>query len=175
MTNNTFSFAEFSQSNPCFGCPAPCCRMQLIPCKIPASFKDLDYVRYMLLFPDTEAIVKQDGGWGLIKWVQCGAFDDQKFLCTLHNTPEKPQICSTYDAHNCWYKKSFVLTDSQELYRLNSARFEVWIKEIQFAENGNIISAPDFNRSLELLKDIPIEPNFAQSNKIVLTVAGQTF
>lgn len=168
MTNNLFNFAEFGQSNPCFGCPAPCCRMQIMPCNLPSSFMDLDYVRYMLLFPDTEVIVRKNGTWSLIKWVQCSAFDDTKCLCKLHNTPKKPNICKTYDAYNCWYKKNFVLTDSPEIYRLNLERFDVWVKEIQFAENGNIVSAPDFDRSLEILKDILIEPIFAQLDEAVL-------
>lgn len=160
MVNYPLNFAEFRQSNPCFGCPAPCCRMQLIPCQIPSNFMDLDYVRYVLLFPDTEVVVMQNGTWSLIKWVKCSAFDDTKCICKIHNTPEKPHICETYNAHNCWYKKNFVLTDSQELYRLNLERFDVWIKEIQFAENGNIISAPDFEKSLDIIKDIPIQPSF---------------
>ena len=161
MTSNLFSFTDYSQSNPCFGCPAPCCRMQLIPCKVPASFYDLDYLRYMLLFPDTEAIIKQDGSWNLIKWVTCRAFEALSLKCSLHNTPDKPQICRLYDAHNCWYKRNFVQVSSEELYRLNLARFEVWIQEVQIDANGTIVSAPEFNRALELLKDIPIEPSFA--------------
>lgn len=166
MTDTLFSFADYNESNPCFGCPAPCCRMQLIPCKIPASFTDLDYVRYMLLFPDTEVIVNQNGGWGMIKWVHCRAFDEKNFKCKLHNTPEKPQICRLYDAHNCWYKKNFVQITSPQLYRLNLERFEVWIKEVKFDGNGNIVSAPDFTRSLDMVKAIPIQPNFASSPQL---------
>ncbi len=168
MSDNQLNFAEFRQSNPCFGCPAPCCRMQLIPCNTPTNFMDLDYVRYMLLFQDTEVIVRQNGTWSLIKWEQCSAFDDGKCLCKLHNTPQKPHICEMYNAYDCWYKKNFVLTDSKEIYRLNLERFDLWIQEIQFAENGNIISAPDFNQSLDILLNIPIKPSFTQLNATAL-------
>jgi hypothetical protein len=129
---------------------------------------DLDYVRYMLLFQDTEAIVRKNGTWGLIKWVKCSAFDDKNCLCKLHNTPQKPHMCEAYDAYDCWYKNNFVLTDSQEIYRLSLERFDLWVQEIQFAENGNIISAPDFNQSLNILRNIPIKPTFMQLNATAL-------
>ena len=161
MTNNLYSFAEYGQSNPCFGCPAPCCRMQIIPCKTPESYNDLDYLRYMLQFPNTEAIIRPDGSWSLIKWVDCIAFDLTSHKCRLHGTPQKPLICRNYDAYNCWYKKNFVNASSQEIYRLNLARFDVWIQHIQFDTGGMIASAPDFNAGLELIKDIPIEPVFS--------------
>lgn len=130
---------------------------------------DLDYLRYMLLFPGTEAIVREDGSWGLIKWVKCSALDDSNCLCKLHNTAQKPHICKSYNAYNCWYKKNFVLTNSQEIYRLNLERFDIWIHEIQFAENGDIVSAPDFNQSIDILKDVPIEPTFAQLDDAILS------
>ncbi len=52
---------------------------------------------------------------------------------------------------------SFVLNDPPQVYRLDLPRFEVWIKEIKFPEDGKIIKAPDFERSFEVLKDISFE------------------
>lgn len=158
MATFPLNFMEFGQSNPCVGCPAPCCRMQLIPYRAPTTFMDMDFVYYMLLFPHTEVVVTRNGDWYVVKWENCSAFETNTFTCKLHGTPAKPRTCTMYNAYNCWYKRAFVLEDPTEVYRLDLARFEVWIKEVRFAENGHIVSAPNFERSLEILKDMPIEP-----------------
>jgi len=156
------SFAEFGERNPCTGCPAPCCLMQLIPHRPPATFMDIDFMHYMLLFPNTEVVITFNGEWSLIKWEQCTEFDPITLTCKLHNTPQKPRTCTMYNPYNCWYKKSFVLDDTQQVYRLNLERFSVWVEELQFAEDGQIISAPDFERSLEILRDMPIMRHLGQ-------------
>jgi len=69
-------------------------------------------------------------------------------------------MCRSYDAYNCWYKRCFVTEQAPEAYRLDMARFKTWANEIQFAEDGNIVWAPDFESSREMLKDMPIEPRF---------------
>jgi hypothetical protein len=152
------TFEEFSQKNPCIGCPAPCCQMQLIPHRTPATFMDIDFLRYMLLFPHTEVVVTLNGEWSILKWEQCSEFEDSSHTCKLHNTSDKPRTCVMYNPYNCWYKRAFVLNDSHQVYRLDLTRFNLWVTELQFSEDGKIISAPNFERSLEILKDIPIEP-----------------
>jgi|WetSurMetagenome_2_1015567.scaffolds.fasta_scaffold643876_1 hypothetical protein len=152
------NFERFSQANPCAGCPAPCCQLQLIPHRTPATFMEIDFLHYMLMFPRTEVVVTINGDWSIVKWENCGEFEAAAHTCRLHNTAAKPRTCAMYNPYNCWYKKSFVGRNSQQLYRLNLARFEVWVNELQFAEDGKIMTAPDFERSLEVLKDMPIEP-----------------
>jgi hypothetical protein len=157
------SFTEFNEKNPCTGCPAPCCQMQLIPFKVPATFMDIDYLRYMLLFPRTEFSVTLTGEWSIIKWEDCREFDAGTHTCKLHNTAAKPRICAMYNPYNCWYKKSFVLNDVQQVYRMDLERFNTWVDELKFAPDGKITQAPDFERSVEVLKDIPIEPIHLQT------------
>ena len=62
----------------------------------------------------------------------------------------------------------FVLNGSNQVYRMDLARFEVWVNEIQFAEDGQIVTAPDFERSLAILKDMPIEPRLEPMTDDVL-------
>ncbi len=152
------SFAEFRQRNPCAGCPAPCCQLQLIPHRVPATFMDIDFLHYMLLFPHTEVVITLNGEWSILKWEQCSEFDTCTHTCKLHNTSDKPRTCAMYNPYNCWYKRAFVLNDSHQVYRLDLVRFNQWVTELQFGEDGKIISAPNFERSLEILKDMPIEP-----------------
>lgn len=158
MTPAELDFKEFSHRNPCASCPAPCCRLQLIPYRTPTTFMDIDFVHYMLLFPRTEIVVTRGGEWNIVKWENCGEFDADSLICKMHGTPGKPRTCAMYNPYNCWYKKAFVLDGSPEMYRLDLARFEAWLNDIHFAEDGKISSAPNFERSLEILKDIPIEP-----------------
>lgn len=153
-------FMEFKQSNPCAGCPAPCCRMQVSQHKTPTTFADIDAIRYLLLFPGTEVCVSSEGEWSVIRWTTCIALDRATSLCTLHHTPLKPQTCLQYNAYSCWYKNNFVIDRPPQIYRLDMARFDVWVKEIRFGDDGRIVSAPDFERSLELLAGLPIEPRF---------------
>lgn len=154
------TFSQLNQRNPCFACPAPCCRMQLIPHKTPTTFMDMDFLRYMLLFPGTEVVVTTSGEWKIIRWQDCSALEAETITCRMHNTSAKPRTCAMYNPYNCWYKRSFVTDGSAEVYRMDLARFEVWVHEIQFGEDGQITSVPNFERSLKVLKDMPMEPSF---------------
>jgi hypothetical protein len=158
------SFAKFSQLNPCAGCPAPCCQLQLIPHRTPATFMDIDFLHYMLFFPHTEVVVTLNGDWSIVKWESCREFDAAAHTCRLHNTPAKPRTCAMYNPYNCWYKKNFVANQSQQVYRLDLVRFNTWVGELQFAGDGKIIAAPDFERALEVLKDLPIGPCLDMQN-----------
>lgn len=153
----TKSFEELAHGNPCDGCPAPCCRTQLSPYKTPATFADIDHVRFTLLFPNTELVVAETGEWSVMRWANCIFLDEKDCTCTVHGTPAKPKICVQYDAHNCWYKRNLVTDDPPEIYRLTGRRFEAWVREITFHEDGRIASVPSFERAREVVAAIPVE------------------
>ena len=67
-------------------------------------------------------------------------------------------VCTNYNAFDCWYRKNFVTDQPPGLYRLNLARFDVWVRSIRFDEEGRIVEAPTFEQSQVLLQGIPIEP-----------------
>jgi hypothetical protein len=155
------TFTQLRDKNPCLGCPAPCCRMQLIPCETPETFVDMDYVYYMLLFPNTEMVVTAAGDWHVLKWQDCHEFEPGTYACKVHDSPSQPRICFSYNAYDCWYQRNFVAEQPPQIYRLNLARFDVWVNEILFDSNGRIASAPCFEKSQQILKAIPIEPIFS--------------
>jgi len=152
------SFADWGASNPCTGCPAPCCRMQIFPHPPPQSFSDLDQVRYLLLFPDTEVLVSVTGDWSIVKWSTCGELDGACATCRVHGTPAQPRICATFSPYNCWYKRNFVAGGTPETYRLDRARFDRWVEAIGLDQDGRIVAAPSFEEAQELLAGSPISP-----------------
>lgn len=160
MPEGESTFAQMGQENPCVGCPAPCCRMQLIPYKRPETFMDMDHVHYMLLFPNTEVVVTATGDWFVLEWQECREFEASTCACRVHHSTVQPRICFYYNAYDCWYKKNFVGELPPQIYRLNLSRFEIWVNEILFDDKGKIVSAPCFEKSQEILKATPIEPTF---------------
>ncbi len=158
MTPITLGFDEFTQRNPCAGCPAPCCRSQLVSYKVPATFAEVDHIGYMLQFPHTEIISTLDGLWYVLKWETCSLFAPGTCTCSVHNTPAKPMVCVNYSAFDCWYKRNFVTEQPPNIYRLNRARFDVWVRSIRFDEDGRIVEAPNFEQAQSLVQGIPIEP-----------------
>ena len=168
MENSTQrTFAELTEEDPCQGCPAPCCRLQISPYKTPQNFADIDHVRFSLLFAQTEMAVAASGEWSLIRWQTCSLFDRDHCACTVHSTPAKPKICSEYNAHNCWYKRNYVGDAPPDIYRLDLRRFEVWVKEIVFDENGAIRSVPSFERSQELLRPLNLDVELRTDSRLV--------
>jgi hypothetical protein len=134
--------------------------VQLVSYRTPKTFMDMDHVRYLLLFPHTEMVVTLNGDWYILKWENCHEFESSACTCKLHNTPAKPRTCTTFNAYNCWYKKNFVTEQPPEIYRLNLDRFDIWVNEILFDEQGRIVSAPNFEESQAILNTLPIEPSF---------------
>lgn len=164
----TLTFSQVGAQNPCAGCPAPCCRMQLVPYKVPRTAFDIDHVRYMLLFADTEMIVGPAGDWFVLKWESCRELDGDTCLCKVHGTPAQPRICSTYNAYDCWYRRNFVTDAPPELYRLNLERFDAWVQTLLFDERGAIVEAPCFEDAQALVRSLPIEPDFRPATEMIL-------
>jgi len=158
------NFQEFNRRNPCTGCPAPCCRMQVSPYTAPADFMQVDHIKYLLNFPNTEILITRSGDWHLVRWGNCCEFEVRDLTCKLHNTPDKPRICVNYNPYNCWYKRIFVINEPPEAYRLNSARFKEWVNGIRFNEQGKVTTTPDFELALEIVKTIPLETTFKMLN-----------
>jgi hypothetical protein len=160
MTSSELSFQDYMRKNPCSGCPAPCCRMQVSPYTAPTNFMQVDHIKYLLHFSGTEVLVTRSGDWHIVRWGECCEFNMQDLTCKLHNTPEKPKICARYDPHECWYKRIFVTNEPPEAFRLNLARFNEWVKGIRFDDQGKITNIPDFELSLEIFKTIPLETTY---------------
>lgn len=162
------SYYEIVEINPCEGCPAPCCKMLLTPQQLPQTIRDIDHMRYSILFENSEIALSSGGDWSLIKWQNCTLLEQKKCTCSVHGTSKQPLICKDFSPHQCWYKRNFVKGESQsDIYRLNRQRFEIWIEEIAFDELGVITSFPDFEQIRKKLDNIPIEPVFEMNSQYV--------
>jgi Fe-S-cluster containining protein len=164
------NFTELATKNPCEGCPAPCCQMQVLPWIPPKNLMGIDHIRFCLQFPGTEFVVSEAGEFSIVKWVQCSLFDEKKCTCSVHSTPKQPLTCVHFNPYQCWYKRNFVdVTVSPNIYRLNLERYEAWVKKIEFDEDHNIISFPSFSQVQSLIKDIPITPIFKKNDALKKT------
>ncbi|MDB9394464.1 YkgJ family cysteine cluster protein [Microcystis aeruginosa] len=153
------TFNELIESNPCVGCPAPCCRMLLLPHSHPRTLKEIDHMRYVLLFENSEVAVSINGEWSVVKWQKCTLFEENSCTCSVHGTPKKPLICQEFSPYQCWYKRNYVEENNGgEIYRLNLERFEALLKEISFDEGGMITLFPSFEQAKEIVEKITIEP-----------------
>lgn len=161
------TFSNLARRNPCDGCPAVCCRVQIHPCVPPQDIMGLDHIRFSLLFPNTELLIMKNGTFSLVQWNTCSLFEEGSCSCSIHNTPDKPLTCAHFNPHNCWYKKNLTVENPTDLCRINKARFEKWVKNMKFDNTDKIIEAPDFAETQELIKGIPIEPNFELDPSLV--------
>lgn len=161
-------FAELASNNPCEGCPAPCCQMQVMPWVKPQSLMSIDHMRFSLLFPDTEFIVAESGEFSLVKWQKCTILDTEKASCTVHSTPDQPLTCVHFNPHQCWYKRNFVDTDqATDVFRLNMERYEAWVENIEFGADSNVTAFPEFEEAQDIVRNIPITPNFESSPSLI--------
>lgn len=161
MSKTVKDFMELANNNPCEGCPAPCCQMQVMPWVPPKALMSVDHLRFALNFPDTEFIISQAGEFSLVKWSKCSLFDEKQATCTVHSTPKQPLTCVHFNPHQCWYKRNFVTEkEAPDVLRLNMERYDVWVQKIEFEEDQSIKSFPDFAEMQEAFKDIAIEPVF---------------
>lgn len=154
MHETSLKFKESIQTNPCSTCDAPCCRIVMIPIKIPVNLMDLDYVRYLLNFSNLEVAVTKTGTWALLLHEQCNLFDANSSLCKTHGTADQPLTCKYYNPHQCWYQTNFSSTEPNDIYILNQQTFNHWIQLVNLGEGGNVISAPSFEESVQALAEV---------------------
>jgi Fe-S-cluster containining protein len=151
------NFFEFSQDNPCQECSAPCCKMLLIDYPAPATFMEMDYIRYMLGFPSIKIVLKKDGIWQVKVEQTCSFLDLETNLCTVHNTPKQPKTCAYYNPYHCWYKRNYTQESSPDLVEIDLAKFELLLENIQFDGEGNIAKIPSWEFVRNLLNAIKTE------------------
>ena len=157
---NERRFSEMAEGNPCEGCSAPCCRMVLSPHPTPQTFAALDYVRYLLGFPDTEMIVTREGTWQHLSHRACGLLDLASSRCTVHGTPRKPKVCVFFDPYKCWYKRNFTVADAPDLVRLDLVRFETMLASCVLDDDGRLTEVPSWEQLRELVG--PLERSAAK-------------
>ena len=159
------TFKEYNKNNPCNGCSSPCCKYLLIAHKAPATWMDLDYIKYLLNFEKIQVTVSKKGEWGILIDLSCINFDLESENCKVHGTSEQPKTCVYYNPYQCLYKKNLLDNGPLTIYKLNSDSFDHWVKFIKFDDNGSIIDAPSFEKSLEILKKYRSKNDEPKSNQ----------
>jgi hypothetical protein len=156
------NFLERAGENPCTDCSAPCCRMLLIPQSTPSTFMELDYICYMLGFPNVRMLLNSDGQWQVLIEQTCQLFDEKTNLCTVHNSPRKPKTCAFFNPYSCWYRLSFHNKENPpELIQIDMKAFENILPLIRFGEDGNIMEIPTW----EVIRDIVINGKAKKKNQ----------
>lgn len=124
--------------------------MITFPHRRPQTFLDVDYMRYMLNFPNIEILIDSDGEWSVAVLQTCRHLDTASKKCKVYGTPRRPRICNSYSADQCWYHRNFVSSRPPELVRLDSERFEAMLRFLGFDDLGRIVQAPSWEQLREI-------------------------
>jgi hypothetical protein len=145
--------------SPCAACAgAPCCtHLPLHSFKI-TNMIELDHAVYLLNFDRIQLGLSASGDWSVYYVYPCRFLDRQDFSCTVHNTPAQPHICVHYNPYNCWYKRVFTRSVSEEFLQIDHRRLQFILGRIRFDEGRNIVEAPDWATLVEELGRLPLEP-----------------
>lgn len=143
-------FGQLDDDHPCAGCPAPCCQMVILPYPVPNSYPEVDYIRYMLNFRNMEIYVKSYGGWFVAVRQDCRFLDRETALCTVFGTDRRPDVCSGYDAHTCWYKPTFHTQDTVDTARLDADAWETLMAALEYDAKGYVTNMPGWEAIMAL-------------------------
>jgi hypothetical protein len=128
--------------NPCDGCVAPCCSTVTMLDLEPKSFRDVDYLGYLLGFERIELVFGQGPGVEVAYRSLCAQLDRRSARCRLHSGESKPQICRDYDATECGYRRQLLGPGGAETVRVSAARFP-WVAALyRYDARGRIRQNP---------------------------------
>jgi Fe-S-cluster containining protein len=134
----TYAYGELR--DPCSGCEAHCCTTLLFPHEAPANAANLDYLAFCLGFPGIELAVS-DRGWQLVVKTRCRHLTTDH-RCAVHGQPERPLICSYYDANHCEYKPQFGVSRPEDFVRVRLAQFPALVGCFRFDAQGAVTAFP---------------------------------
>ena len=154
MKTKSSTFKELNENYPCQECSAPCCKFLLIPHKSPATYMEMDFIRYVLNFPNINITVSKSGSWGILIEQECIHFDSESDNCRVHKTIIQPKTCSYFNPYQCNYKYNLEKGTPNSIYILTREKFENWVQLVKFNESGEIVEAPSFEASVKLLEKL---------------------
>lgn len=134
----TYSYGELG--DPCRGCEAYCCTTLLFPHDVPATAANLDYLAFCLGFPGIELGIS-DSGWHLLVKTRCRHLTADH-RCAAHGQPERPLICSYYDASHCQYKPQMAVPRPEGFVRVRLAQFPMLASCFRFDASGAVVTFP---------------------------------
>lgn len=145
-----------AQSTPCAGCDAGCCIYLPLKDLAITDYKSLDYAFYVLNFANIELALFAGGLWRAHLVRACSKLDVETRKCTVHETPEQPQVCKRYDPYFCTYKKTFHSPDSESSIRFDTARLKVFASLCVFDGHRQIVEQPSMETLLATLPPLDL-------------------
>ncbi len=140
--------------NPCLSCELTACcwyaKLESLPTR---SAFDFDYMRYLLNFADLEIMLQPKANWSLYLRRPCSKMDPESRKCTIRGTQAHPKVCTHYDPHNCWYKRTLSGEQRRHAVRLDHRRLAKVLELVQIDEYGDAASVPSYEQVRNHLGD----------------------
>lgn len=154
VPERTRSFEEALDA-PCATCrSAPCCTHLPVHNFRINTLADLSFADYLLNFDHLRLGVNRSGDWSVYYVYPCRFLDRTTFGCTVHNTPEQPQICVSYNPYTCWYKRSLTSMVGEEFVLVDRARLDHLKRRTRFDELRNVVEMPTWAEIGEVFADL---------------------
>jgi hypothetical protein len=119
---------------------------------------DLDNAFYLLNFDNIELGIRSTGGWTVHYRYPCRFLGRDDFSCTVHGTPEQPNICVHYNPYSCWYKRVLTQNVSEDFLRIDRSRLEFIAERLTFDEGRNIEDVPSWETMIGGFARLPVQP-----------------
>lgn len=150
----SLNYSEALQK-PCSTCNAVCCYYLPLQSFSVHNLMELERIRYYLCFPNIVAGVSVAGQWSLYYTIPCRHLDLETRQCAIHDTPEHPKTCSSYNEHDCWYQRALRESPTGFL-RFTRTSFDQIMQLIQFDEERNIKSVPSWSEISQICVNNPV-------------------
>lgn len=160
--------------SPCLTCETTaCCQNLPLHTFTVETLLDLDYGRYLLNFDRVVVGITPAGAWRVFLGVPCRHLDVATGLCTVHDQPEQPHVCTMYNPYDCWYKRSFGADPNTELLRLDRRRWQHVAERTTFDDDRRIVETPSFDALAAEFRKLPLaaEPDAVETGASPPTVA----
>lgn len=125
--------------DPCSTCSAWCCTRLVVPTGPPTTLAQLDFLRFALGFPGV-AVGVGDDSWSLIVETSCRHLDHGR--CGLYGAPDRPLLCTYYDALRCTYRVEFEDAPPSGLVLLEREHISGLMELFTFSADGRAEVVP---------------------------------
>ena len=130
-------------SHACTGCIAPCCSAVTLHEMRLKTFREVDYLRYVLGFERIELGWDNENVVEINYRAMCSSLDQKTAQCIIHDTPEQPIQCRDYDPVDCEYREQYLGVEMPSTVRISRARFPDVQALFKYDSSGNIVHHPD--------------------------------
>lgn len=148
------SYSESLQS-PCSSCTtvACCTHLPLHTFQV-ANLGNLSFAQYLLNFEHLRLGLNSSGEWSTYYVYPCSLLNQSTLKCTVHATPEQPQICSHYNPYQCWYRSALTQASTDSFMLIDRSRLERLTTMLVFDEFRNIVHFPSWQELVAALSGL---------------------